>query len=81
LVLLLVHTILNTQHLWSLQKLFCRHQHMYLKLYGKYERESSISDSFSTWICWDLAMDLHCSAYHAFESLLNGLNTIYLYPL
>ena len=31
---------------------------MYLKFYEKYERASGISDSFSTWICWDLAMDL-----------------------
>ena len=54
---------------------------MYLKLCGGFERASSISDSFSTCISWDLAMDLHSSAYHAFESSLNGLNTVYLYPL
>jgi hypothetical protein len=39
---------------------------MFLRLYGEYERVSSIPDSFSTWICWDLAMDLHNSAYCAF---------------
>jgi hypothetical protein len=77
----LVHTILNTQCLWSLQKRFCRYWHMYLKLCGGFERASSISDSFSTCICWDLAMDLHSSAYHAFESLLNSLNAIHLYLL
>jgi len=50
----------------SLQNQFSRHWVMYLKLYGEYERVSSISDSFSTCICWDLAVHLHSTAYHAF---------------
>jgi len=39
---------------------------MHVKFYRAYERASSISDSFSTWICWDLAMYLHSTAAHAF---------------
>jgi hypothetical protein len=37
---------------------------MHVKLYREYERVSSISDSFSTCICWDLAVHLHSTAYH-----------------